>query len=147
MSCEFCSDKLTPFFTSTSWDMFLSDDQTCLGRIALVLNRHAESISALTTEEWKDLHAAMKKFEDASKKAFGATMLNWTCLMNAAYKEKPATPHVHWHGRPRYEHEVKFAGEVFVDKAFGRHYENNVARKVSPEVAKAIERELLKYLR
>ena len=147
MSCEFCSDDLKPFFRTQHWSMLLSDNQAYLGRIVLALNRHAKSISELTTEEWNDLHAAMKKFEDASKKAFGATMLNWTCLMNNAYKEKPANPHMHWHARPRYDHEVNFAGEVFVDKEFGRHHNEAVNRKVSPEVAKAIESELLKYLR
>lgn len=147
MVCEFCSDSLKPFFRTEHWSMLLSDNQAYLGRIVLVLNRHAESISELTGEEWNGIHVAMKNFEQASKKAFGATMLNWTCLMNSMYRQAQPSPHVHWHCRPRYEHEVKFAGEVFVDKEFGRHHDEAANRKVSPQVAKAIESELLKYLR
>lgn len=147
MVCEFCSGKKKLFFETKRWSMFLSGDQTYLGRIALVLNRHANSISELTNEEWIELFEAVKRFEYASKKAFEATMLNWTCLMNNAYKEKPPTPHVHWHCMPRYDHPVKFGGEVFVDDAFGQHYKNDAVRKVSAEVKKAIESGLLKYLK
>ncbi len=147
MPCNLCLNTERPFFLAERWSMFLLSDQTNLGRIALALNRHCESISELTSEEWNELHNVMKNYEQAAKKAFGATLLNWTCLMNDAYKEKPSTPHVHWHGRPRYDHDVKFAGEVFTDERFGRHYDNAENRKVSPEVAKAIEIELLKYLK
>ncbi len=147
MSCEYCSKDLKPFFLAKHWSMLLSSNQTYLGRIALVLNRHCESISELTSEEWDELHKVMKNYEQAAKKAFGATLLNWTCLMNNAYKEKPATPHVHWHCMPRYDHDVTFAGEVFNDEKFGRHYDNAANRKVSAEVKRAIENELLKYLK
>ncbi|MDP3741903.1 MAG: HIT family protein [Candidatus Micrarchaeota archaeon] len=112
------------------------------------MNRHAGSIPELSQEEWADLFEIMKKFENAAKKAFGATSINWTCLMNHAYKLKPYNPHVHWHPRPRYAQPIEFSGETFTDEKFGRHYEAiDANRKLSDEFRKAIESELLKYLR
>ncbi len=100
-------------------------------------------MSNLTADQWNDFSQVVKQLESACKKAFGATMFNWTCLMNHAYRNDPPNPHVHWHVRPRYNKPVTFAGELFEDKAFGSHYERGTERKVSEgvidEIVKAIQ--------
>src|SRR3990170_4537805 len=75
------------------------------------------------TKYWKvDINENQEYLESSFKKTFDARLFNWSCLMNNAFKEKPANPHVHWHLRPRYEKEVKFAGITFIDPEFGHHY-------------------------
>ncbi len=147
MVCDFCSKKKKPFFETKHWRVFLSGDQSYLGRIFIFLNRHAESISELTKEEWIDLLEMMKKFESAALKAFGARLFNWSCLMNNAFQEKNPKPHVHWHCRPRYDEQVEFAGLTFIDSEFGHHYIRERKREVSKEVVTAIQNELLRYLK
>lgn len=118
------------------WKVELNtNDQTNLGRSYVSAKRDVGSMSGLTNEEWIDFGAVVKKLESACSKAFGATMFNWTCLMNLAYKNDPPDPHVHWHFRPRYKDAVSFAGETYEDDAFGKHYERGTERKVSDEVA------------
>ena len=148
MACNYCLlDFGTPAYKSEYWQLTVSNEQSYLGRIFLFLNRHAESISDLTEAEWSDLLHVMKKFESAAKQSFGARLFNWTCLMNNAFQEKDSKPHVHWHCRPRYDHEVEFAGLTFSDQEFGHHYSRDRNKKVSSEVVVAIQKELLKYLK
>lgn len=126
-------------FTTRHWKVILrADDQTYLGRAVVVCKRSVPSIPDLTEAEWRDLQAVITTYEDACIDAFGATMFNWTCLMNDAYQHHPFDPQVHWHVRPRYEQSVTFAGQIFNDTQFGHHYERRTNRAVSDEVAKEI---------
>ncbi|MCC2630713.1 MAG: hypothetical protein K0S38_522 [Candidatus Paceibacter sp.] len=134
-------DKL--IFDTEYWNVFLSDDQTYLGRIAVELKRVSPTLSDLTNEEFADLHNVIKQYEAAATKAFGAKMFNWTCLMNDAYKRTPPNPHVHWHARPRYDKPVEFVGETFVDPNFGEHYIRGTKR----EVSKVIQNKIIEALR
>ena len=104
-------------------------------------------MSNLTSNEWTDFHTnIVKKLEPAFKKAFNATMFNWTCLMNNAYKSKNPKPQVHWHFRPRYRNNVKFAGEQFKDLEFAHHYNRERKKIVSKDILKKISGEIKKYL-
>jgi diadenosine tetraphosphate (Ap4A) HIT family hydrolase len=132
-------------FETDYWNVFLSEDQTYLGRNVVELKRVCPSLSDLTNEEFADLHQVIKRYEAAVKKAFGATLCNWTCLMNHAYQQKPYTPHVHWHGRPRYEKPVEFAGLIFEDKEFGYHYERKTNREVPEEVQDKIIEAIIQH--
>ena len=138
MDCEICSIKDEVILESEYFKVILSYDQTYLGRCVIELKRHCGSLSKVTKEEWLDFTEVVKKLESALTKAFGATMFNWTCLMNNAYKNNPPNPHVHWHFRPRYNHEIKFAGLTFEDTEFGKHYSQKTKREVSEEVKKQI---------
>jgi diadenosine tetraphosphate (Ap4A) HIT family hydrolase len=130
------------------WRVILrTDDQTYLGRTVVVCKRVVPSLPELTEEEWTDLKQVMTSYEAACKKAFGATMFNWTCLMNDAYQHLPPDPSVHWHVRPRYKQLVQFAGETFEDTAFGHHYERRTNRHVSDDVAKEIIQAIKKAFR
>ncbi len=141
MNCSACAkpNKSNLIIATKFWHVTVSSRQTYLGRSYVTLKRHCDSVSALTMEEWSEFIALTKKLESALKKAFKATTFNWTCLMNNAYLESPANPHVHWHFRPRYDHAVNFAGMTFDDLEFGYHY-NNVEekQKISPAVKKKI---------
>lgn len=122
-------------FESKCWVATLSGDQLYLGRAYVICKTKRESLSELTGEEFADLHAVIKKYECLLKKTFGATLFNWTCLMNHAYREKPYTPQVHFHVRPRYENEVSVGGTVFKDPNFGDHYhlQDSVSNRVPEE--------------
>lgn len=123
-------------FESKYWKVELSRDQLYLGRAYVICKIKRESLSDLTDEEFLDLHVAIKKYESLLKKTFEATLFNWTCLMNHAYREKPYTPQVHLHVRPRYEKEVEIGGIVFNDPNFGDHYhlQDSMSNRVPEEV-------------
>ncbi|MEI6327374.1 MAG: HIT family protein [Candidatus Roizmanbacteria bacterium] len=104
------------------WKVILGEDQEYLGRSYVSIKRDCPNLSEVTDLEWADLKRLIVVIESAFKKAFDATHFNWSCLMNDAYKKIPPHPHVHWHMRPRYSHDVTFAGIVFKDLEFGHHY-------------------------
>lgn len=134
-------------FETPHWKVILrTDDQTYLGRAVVVCARPVGSLPALTDDEWYDLKDTIRRYEAACAAAFGATMFNWTCLMNEAYQHTPPDPQVHWHVRPRYGAPVAFAGETFTDGSFGHHYERKTNRAVTSEVATAIMNALRKAL-
>ena len=110
------------------------------------MKRECGSLSDLNEKEWVDLREVVKKMELTLKKAFGATMFNWGCLMNDAYQSKNPKPQVHFHFRPRYQNKVEILGEVFEDKDFGHHYIRGSPRKVSLEIQKEIIKKIQKEL-
>ncbi len=134
-------------FETDYWSVMLSEDQAYLGRCRVVLKRASSSLSNLEPQEWADLHEqVIKKLEPSFKKAFGAKMFNWTCLMNDAYKPGTPEPHVHFHFRPRYSKTVTFVGETFLDPEFSYHYDRARRKIVSQEVLEKISQEVKKYL-
>lgn len=111
-------------FETTYWKVILMANQTYLGYCSISLKRRdCGDLADMTKEEVLDFLQLAKNLENALRKAFDATMFNWTCLMNLAYQNNPPTPHMHWHFRPRYNHVVKFAGLEFTDQFFGQHYD------------------------
>lgn len=131
---------------TTHWKTFLMSDQTYLGRSVVVLKReNCGDLADLTKEEMLDFLELVGKLENAFRKAFSATMFNWTCLMNLAYQNVPPDPHVHWHFRPRYDHKVTFSGLDFIDPNFGQHYDRATDRDVGV-VRKQIVEEVKKHV-
>jgi diadenosine tetraphosphate (Ap4A) HIT family hydrolase len=146
--CIGCS-KVNPddfIFDSKYWNIILSDDQQYLGRCIVSCKRHVPSLSEITAEEFHDFYDVAKTLESTLSKAFGAKMYNWGCLMNDAYKNMPPNPHVHWHLRPRYDHDVSFAGIIFSDKEFGHHYHRDTRLNVDQTIRKKIISEINKNL-
>ncbi|MHA1401689.1 MAG: HIT family protein, partial [Candidatus Heimdallarchaeaceae archaeon] len=92
----------------------------------------------LTDEEMLDFANNVRLVEKTLTEAFGASMFNWSCLMNNAYKKQPSNPHVHWHCRPRFKNDVSFAGTVFSDPDFAHHYNNKRKRTVDKQVQQQI---------
>lgn len=147
MHCIGCesSEKDSNFITQTDyWKIFLNPKQTYLGRSIITLKRHCGELSLLKSEEWEDLYKLIKVVEPVYKKAFGAKLLNWSCLMNNAYQNNPPNPHVHWHLRPRYDKKVKFFGVVFKDLEFGHHYSRGNERSYHASVE--IQQEIINKL-
>lgn len=140
MKCLSCQnpDGKNLIVVTEFWSVTLSSNQSYLGRSYVTLKRHCGSLSELEPNEWLDFIDLIKKLESAFKKAFDATMFNYTCLMNNAYQESPPNPHVHWHFRPRYDHSVDVGGEQFNDPEFGHHYSREREQSTSPEVKEVI---------
>jgi diadenosine tetraphosphate (Ap4A) HIT family hydrolase len=131
-------DQKEIILETTQWIIILSKDQAYLGRCLVVLKRKCGDLAELTPEELSDFLEVVRKLENAFRKSFDATMFNWTCLMNNAYQESPPNPQVHWHFRPRYNHKVEFAGEVFEDTEFGNHYARGTNRKLTEKIRRSI---------
>lgn len=142
--CEVCTilPSNDPILETQNWVVSLSPDQGYLGRCYVTLKAHKGDLADLTKEEWLDFTEIVKKIEKAIRKAFGAELFNWGCLMNDAFKIDPPKPHVHWHLRPRYRHSINFAGEKFEDPLFGYHYERGQSRKASAKVLENIKQEI-----
>lgn len=136
----------TILFQTKFWEIKLSENQAYLGRCVILLKRNCGELSMLNSEEWGDYIIIVKRLEFAFKKAFDATMFNWTCLMNNAFQEKNPKPRVHWHFRPRYNHNVNFAGEKFEDLEFAHHYSSERHKIVQKLVLEEIAKEVKKYL-
>lgn len=86
-----------------------------------IISNKKESLSELTTEEWIELGIIEKELERVCTKLFDATMFNFACLMNNAYKDNE-TPHVHFHFIPRYKNTVTIFNKVYKDKHFGYNF-------------------------
>ena len=83
-----------------------------------IISCDKESLSDLTNEDWIELGCIEKELERVSKVVFNATMYNFACLMNNAYKDKEK-PHVHFHFIPRYEGDRVILNKKYKDKHFG----------------------------
>ncbi len=146
-NCEFChipeEDKEDILLKTSYWTAMLARNQNYPGRCIIPLNRHCESLSELTQNEWNDLRRLIQTMEKTIKEVLGAEPCNWTCLMNGAYGKEPPCPHVHFHLIPRYR-EPKILGDMsFVDKTYGRHYSLNEEQFMSEGVRNQI-RQMLK---
>ena len=83
-----------------------------------IISSKKESLSELTNNEWQELGIIEKELERITKKVFNATMYNFACLMNNAYRDNEK-PHVHFHFIPRYKNERLILNKKYVDKHFG----------------------------
>ena len=86
-----------------------------------IITNSKESLSELTSEEWKELGKIEKELERVCKKLFNTTMFNFACLMNNAYRDNEK-PHVHYHFVPRYNQETKILNKKYKDKHFGYNF-------------------------
>ena len=149
-TCDWCSlseeDKRFQLYESRSWSVFLSDEQDYLGRCILVLKRHCGSLAALTEDEWDELRRLICKVEACLKAVLGATLCNWSCLMNSFYKEPAPDPHLHIHVRPRYDQPVTLNGSIYIDSEFGHHYALNKRRAISDKDREEVFRQLKEWL-
>jgi diadenosine tetraphosphate (Ap4A) HIT family hydrolase len=151
MGCHVCEiidrkDDRDLIFETDFWGVLLSFNQRYLGRCYIFSKRHFGSMSNMTEEENVDFLEVVKKLEKAIKKTFGATMFNWSCLMNNFYKKENPDPHVHWHMRPRYRDKVLVSGKSFEDGEFGHHYSRDDYIVESEEIRLAIVKEIQKNL-
>ncbi len=83
-----------------------------------IISSNKESLSALTNEEWIELGNIEKELERVCRKLFNATMFNFACLMNNAYRDNEK-PHVHFHFIPRYKEPLNLFNKTYKDRHFG----------------------------
>ncbi len=129
MDCPICSwsqddPQYLCVYEVAHWRVCLAPNQTLLGRCVVSLKRHAGDLAEMSADEMVELLSVIVRLEAALRSAFGATMFNWSCYMNLAYREQAPNPHVHWWAVPRYSHPVPFEGLVFDDPDFGNPYDH-----------------------
>ncbi len=83
-----------------------------------IISCEKESLSDLSSDEWVELGIIEKELERVCKKLFNATMFNFACLMNNAYRDNEK-PHVHFHFIPRYKNELDIFNKKYKDRHFG----------------------------
>lgn len=83
-----------------------------------IISSNKETLSDLTKEEWIELGLIEKELERVCQTLFQATMFNFACLMNNAYRDHEK-PHVHYHFIPRYENKREILGKTYQDCHFG----------------------------
>jgi len=151
MSCPICSwspdnpDYLLLNETQY-WRICLAPNQSLLGTCVISLKRHTGDLANLTDEEFLEFLQVVRNVEASITSAFGATMFNWSCYMNHAYRENPPNPHIHWWAVPRYNHTVEFQGLHFEDPHFGNPYDHyrvlDIPKEIRLEIATAIKTNL-----
>jgi len=109
------------FFETSHWKILLCEDQRYVGYMIIKTKVGRQTLPELTSEEQSDFFALIGNLEAFFKEEIGATMFNYSCLMNFAYRDNQ-TPHVHFHFRPRYRNPITLAGHTFTDPNFGSHY-------------------------
>jgi diadenosine tetraphosphate (Ap4A) HIT family hydrolase len=139
-NCGICQAvaKEATLLTTDYWVVNLAPDQGYLGRAHVTLREHKANLSDLSDEEWVDYKNIVRRLETACSKGLGATLFNWSCLMNNAYQQKPYNAHVHWHFRPRYKSSITLNELIFEDPQFGFHYDREQRRTVDDETFRVI---------
>lgn len=107
-------------YKGNNWEVvFVNWCQEFVGNCIISCNK--ESLSKLTDNDWIELGKIEKELERISKKLFNATMFNFACLMNNAYRDNEK-PHVHFHFIPRYKNKLEIFNKVYKDKHFGYNF-------------------------
>lgn len=107
-------------YKGNNWEVvFVNWCQEFVGDCIISCNK--ESLSKLTDNDWIELGKIEKELERISKKLFNATMFNFACLMNNAYRDNEK-PHVHFHFIPRYKNKLEIFNKVYKDKHFGYNF-------------------------
>ncbi|MBR5949600.1 MAG: HIT family protein [Clostridia bacterium] len=149
-TCDWCNlseeDKRFRLYESESWFVFLADEQDYIGRCILVLKRHCSSLPELTNDEWAELRDLICKVEACLKAVLGATLCNWSCLMNSFYKESAPAPHLHIHARPRYDKPVVLNGRTYTDGEFAHHYALKKSGKIPAEDMEEVFRRMKEWM-
>lgn len=128
ISCTAPADDPNTIAVSDHWKVVLHPDQTVPGALLLVTLRHVTKLSELSDDESAEFAPLVAAVERVLERRLGATMVNFSCLRNWAYRttdpdppfrDGRPNPHVHWHVAPRFDAPVTIGGETFVDDDFG----------------------------
>ena len=156
MSCEICPLLSDPSQEELSarliegryWTATLrTNDQALLGTSFITAKRHVETLSELTPDEQLEFFIIHSDLERAIRQAFGAAVINTSCLMNHAFRDSPPEPHVHWHIKPRYKTSVRMGSQIYADPEFGsylsgHHQRVPVSQDQANEIVSKIKYEL-----
>lgn len=154
MSCEICpilqnpseDERALRLIETEHWVSTLRLDQQFLGTAFVTARRHVPSLPELTLDEDTEFIEVRNQLITAQQRAFGASVVNVSCLMNLAFdRGGEGDPHVHYHFKPRYVEPIGFAGEVFYDEEFGSYITKRVPQVVDQAVAIEIANEIRSY--
>ena len=104
-------------------------------------------MSEMTDDEWEELRKLICRVETCLKTVLGATLCNWSCLMNSFFKESGPDPHLHIHVRPRYDEPVMVNGRIYTDREFGHHYAVNKYGTIPANDKEEVFTQLRKWLK
>jgi diadenosine tetraphosphate (Ap4A) HIT family hydrolase len=116
------------------WHVVVNHNQDYLGKVMLVLRRHATDVTALTPAEQAEFWSLLGDLKTALLGAFQPDHFNYAFLMNL-------DAHVHMHIIPRYARPQVFAGAAFEDGQLGEHYDLT-SRIVPIELRQAVAQAL-----
>jgi diadenosine tetraphosphate (Ap4A) HIT family hydrolase len=147
MTCPICSwspddPEYLLVYETTFWRVVLAPNQCLVGRCVIHLKRHCGDIAETGPDELIDWLNIVTIMESALRRAFDATMFNWSCYMNLSYRENPPDPHIHWWVVPRYSHPVELGGITFEDPCFGSPYDHSMSLDVPEKVHQQIAEQL-----
>lgn len=111
-TCALCGRLTYPVARGSRWTLALNVNQSLLGKVMIVANRHVEDVAALDSDEWTSLHAEVQRVERALARVFEPDLYNLAFLMNM-------DKHVHMHVVPRYRSAREWHGESCTDPHFG----------------------------
>ena len=142
--CEICPIVENPppldldfrIYEGDAWRATLRENQALLGTTYVTLKQHKESLEELTATEREELWTIYDGLSKAVKGVFSADLVNFSCLMNLAYRPTGdpnfvPQPHVHWHFKPRYSGDRRVGGETFTDPEFGSYLKLSRTQNVS----------------
>jgi len=147
MSCPICTwspdNPDYPLVYETAfWRVVLAPNQCLLGRCIVNLKRHCGDVAETSPDELLDWLNVVGLVEAALRRAFDATMFNWSCYMNLSYRASPPNPHIHWWVVPRYSHSVRIGSITFEDPRFGGPYDHatwlDVPQQVHQQIAERL---------
>lgn len=144
--CTFLQNPTHRIVVTDRWSVGVSNNQAYFGRAYAALREHKSSLSELDETDWQEFHQIVRRLEAAYKDVYGAEPLNWSCLMNNAYRVEAAQPHVHWHIYPRYKTAPVLNGVAYDDPLFGEFYDNTAERLVDDSTVEQIVAKLKTYL-
>jgi diadenosine tetraphosphate (Ap4A) HIT family hydrolase len=113
MECRFCAGELEKVEIKkfNYWTVYLHPNQSYLGRVYILLNRHGPGdTTELTEDEWKESKEVMDKITKILKSLYNPNFFSYLVLQNRDRN------HFHFHIMPRYKERVERYGEEFVDE-------------------------------
>lgn len=134
-ACSLCDLTQRIVHKGSYWTLAINSNQSTLGRVYFLLNRHATDVGALSIEETEALWSGLRSARCALDDMFHPDHYNYMFLMNV-------DPHVHMHMYPRYESPRMFFNVEFVDKYFGGHYDPHSVQSLDADVETRIIEEL-----
>ncbi len=126
------------FYETNHWKIVLPTDQRYLGYLIIKTKIERQSLPELTVDEQLDFFSLIAKLESFYKEKCGATMFNYSCLMNNFL--------------PRYRNVASVLGQEFTDPNFGMPYQmealaGNGQVTVPDEIRAYITQQLIEYLK
>jgi diadenosine tetraphosphate (Ap4A) HIT family hydrolase len=151
MDCPICAwspnNQAYRFVCETPlWRVVLAPNQSLLGTCIIHLKRHTGELANLTQEELLDWFEIVTDMERALQSAFSASMFNWSCYLNHAYREREPNPHIHWWVVPRYRQDVVIRDWHFEDPHFGNPYDHDRWLEVPKEIHQEIVERIRKAM-